>query len=164
MNSRKYQGRRRKKGCISLPTRVSTSASMIPLIAKVNRALPGTARLLWKNVQEHVAVFCWILKFFISLCKHFSFCNHNFSSQGVKKIKYYFGISDTNLCLIEQKFQCFTVKHSYFSIYNKFKIGVLLAFLDWVMAGCWYMVLPQMRLVSPRLCWPGIWPKLLSSW
>lgn len=47
-----------KTGCVSLPTRVSTNASMIPLIAKVNRALPGMVRLLWKNVQEHVAVFC----------------------------------------------------------------------------------------------------------
>jgi len=47
-----------KKGYVGLPTRVSASASMIPLIVQVNGALLDTVRLLWKKAQEHVAVFC----------------------------------------------------------------------------------------------------------
>lgn len=47
-----------KKGYVGLPTRASASASMIPLIVKVNGALPDMGRLLWKKAQEHVAVFC----------------------------------------------------------------------------------------------------------
>lgn len=80
------------KGYVGLPTTVSASANMIPLIVKVNGALPDMVRLLWKKAQEHVAVFCWILKFFISLCKQFPFCNHTFSSEGMTEIKSYFGI------------------------------------------------------------------------
>lgn len=58
VNPKKFQERGLKKGRVCLPTRVSTRASMIPLIVKVNGALPGMVRLLWKNAQEHVAVFC----------------------------------------------------------------------------------------------------------
>lgn len=46
------------KGYVGLPTRVSASANMIPLIVKVNGALPDRVRLLWKKAQEHVAMFC----------------------------------------------------------------------------------------------------------
>lgn len=47
-----------KEGYVALPTRVSTRASMIPLIVKANGALPDMVALLWKKAQEHVAVFC----------------------------------------------------------------------------------------------------------
>lgn len=58
LNLRKIWERKVKEGYVALPTRVSTSASMIPLIVKANGALPDMVRLLWKKAQEHVAVFC----------------------------------------------------------------------------------------------------------
>lgn len=58
LKMREFGKRDVKKGYIGLPTRVSTSASTIPLIVKVNGALPDMVRLLWKKAQEHVAVFC----------------------------------------------------------------------------------------------------------